>query len=1169
MVKNEDFVHLHVHSDYSLLDGAITVPRLVQAAHDFGMRAVALTDHGNMFGAIHFYQEAVAAGIKPIVGYEAYVAPGSRLDRSARSMGEASYHLTLLARNEKGYHNLLRLATTAYLDGFYYRPRIDKEVLAEHVHGLLGMSGCLGGEIATLLLADRYDEAAKVAGFYRDLFGKDGFYLELQDHGMPEQKKVNRELVRLGRELGLDLVATNDSHYLKADDAQAHEVLLCINTGKFLDDEKRMSFESQDHYFKSPQEMAERFRDFPEAVTNTRKVSDLCNLELFFDQKHMPVFTNDEGISNEESFRRLCREGVVERYGQNPPAEVLQRLDYEMGVVERMGFISLFLMTRDVIQFARSQSIPVGPGRGSAAGSVVSYCLGITSVDPMKYGLLFERFLDESRNEAPDFDIDFCQAGRGRIIDYIRGKYGKTEVAQIITFGTLGARAALRDVARVLRIPLDRTDAIAKKVPATLGITLTQALTDEPELARMRQEDPQIGKLFDIALRLEGVCRHASTHAAGVVLADRPLTEYTPLAKVQDEITTQYDMDSLEKAGLVKIDVLGLKTLTVLDRALKEIKLTRGEEVDLSALDLDDPATYAMLSRGESKGVFQMESGGFRDLLVRMKPDRFQDLIALVALYRPGPLGGGLVDSYVERKHGREKFTYDHPVLEEVLKDTYGVMVYQEQVMRIISRLGGIPLARAYTAVKAISKKKAEVIGAVQTDFVAGAVRNGLEESKAEEIFEMIRFFAGYGFNQSHSTCYAFIAFQTAYLKSHYPAEFMAALMTLEGANTDKVVDYVEECRRLEIPVLHPDVNASESAFRVRDGAIRFGLSAVKGAGDKAIESIVEARRRVGDFKSLFDFCAEVDLRVVNRAVVETLIKCGAFDSLGARRSQLTTVMDAALAAGGRVQADRQAGQSNFFDAFAQPEQNAAGDVSLPDIPEWPENQVLAAEKETLGFYITGHPLARYEELLETFADTTVHELASHADRDFVTLGAMVSQVRFTVARNGRSKGERMAMLTLEDRTGSADAVLFPGDYKRNEAYVKPEAVVVVRGRLNMRRETPSITVQDVIPIHMVREKLTGAVTVRVTHAAEEQGVLEKLREVCLAHPGSTEVYLELCDSDGHTVMIRADRALWVTPGESFVEAARKLVGKEHVVLHALPAANEASNRGGDTWHRN
>ena len=575
-MQNEDFVHLHVHSDYSLLDGACTISRLVATARRMGMRALALTDHGNMFGAIHFYNEARNAGIKPIVGYEAYVAPGSRLDRTAaRGISDASYHLTLLARNEKGYRNLLKLASTAYLDGFYYRPRIDKDVLAEHAHGLIGLSACLGGEIPRLLRADKFDQAAKVARFYSELFGPDGFYLELQDHGLPEQEKVNRDLVKLAAELKLDLVATNDVHYMAADDAQAHEVLLCINTGKFLDDEKRLSFDSTDHYFKSPDEMARLFAEHPEALTNTRKVADLCNLELFFDEKHMPVFRNNMGVSNEEYFSSLCREGLARRYGEHPADEVIKRLNDEMGVIERTGYVSLFLIARDLVEHSRSQSIPVGPGRGSAAGSLVSYCLGITSVDPIRYGLLFERFLDESRNEAPDFDIDFCQEGRGRILDYIRSRYGETEVAQIITFGTLGARAALRDVARVLRIPLDKTDQIAKKVPASIGITLTQALAQERELADMRRTDPDVGRLFDIALRLEGVCRHASTHAAGVVMADKPLTEYTPLARVQDEITTQYDMGSIDKVGLAKIDVLGLKTLTVLDRTVKEVARDR------------------------------------------------------------------------------------------------------------------------------------------------------------------------------------------------------------------------------------------------------------------------------------------------------------------------------------------------------------------------------------------------------------------------------------------------------------------------------------------------------------------------------------------------------------------------------------------------------------------
>ena len=1170
-MQNEDFVHLHVHSDYSLLDGACMVPNLVRTARDMGMRALALTDHGNLFGAIHFYTEAVKAGIKPIVGYEAYVAPGSRTDRSAaRGISDASYHLNLLARNEKGYHNLLKLATTAYLDGFYYRPRIDKEVLAQHSHGLIGLSACLGGEIPALILADKYDQALALARFYSDLFGPDGFYLELQDHGIPEQRKANAGLVRLSTDAGIPLVATNDVHYMRADDATAHEVLLCINTGKFLDDEKRLSFDSTDHYFKSPAEMARRFADFPEALTNTRKVADLCNLELFFNQKHMPVFRNDQGLTNEQYFHNLCFDGLHRHYGENPPKEALDRLHTEMGVIQRTGYISLYLIARDIIFWSRSHSIPVGPGRGSAAGSLVSYCLDITSVDPIRYGLLFERFLDESRDEAPDFDIDFCQEGRSRVLDYIRSRYGQTEVAQIITFGTLGARAAIRDVARVLRIPLDRTDAIAKKVPATLGITLSQALAEEPELAAMRQNDPDLAKLFDIALRLEGVCRHASTHAAGVVMADLPLTEYTPLARVQDEITTQYDMSSIDKVGLAKVDVLGLKTLTVLDHAVKEIARTENVHLDLANLDLEDPETYRMLSRGESKGIFQMESSGFRDLLVRLQPDRFLDLIALVALYRPGPLGGGLVDSYVERKHGRESYSFETPVVEEVLKDTYGVMVYQEQVMRIISRLGGVPISRAYKVVKAISKKNAEVIDSAQEDFITGAVKNGLERTRAEEIFQQIRFFGGYGFNQSHSTCYALIAYHTAHLKCHHPAAFMASLMTYESGNTDKVVDYVEECRRLGIKVLPPDVNASEAAFRVSDGRIRFGLIAVKGLGQKAIESIVEARSRSGPFKTLFDFCTEVDLRVVNRAVLETLVKCGAYDSLGARRAQLIAVIDRALAAAARVQSDRQAGQSSFFDAFAQAAPIRPDDPSaLPDLPEWSEVERLAGEREALGFYITGHPLKGYEELLKTFSTVTTSTLAGKADREAVRLGAMIGSVRYTVTKNGPSKGQRMAMLKLEDLEGSADAVLFSEDLKRNEPNVKPESVVFVRGRLKWRNDTPSITVEDVVPVHRVREELTAAVSIRLNPDPSRPDLLESLRNVVMAHPGKSELFLRMPDADGNPVTVRADRALSVTVSESFIQAVRKLLGDGNLILHPAPAESDESSARSNRWKGN
>jgi DNA polymerase-3 subunit alpha len=989
----------------------------------------------------------------------------------------------------------------------------------------------------------------------------------------------------------VELVATNDVHYLAADDAEAHEILLCINTGKFFDDAKRLSFTSAEYYFKSPAEMAERFRHLPEAVRNTRRVAEACNLELFFDEKHLPTFHADAGGSsvpilgtkavatNDELFERLCREGLSKRYGESPAAEVTHRFEREVGVIRRMGFVSFFLVAWDLVKKARELGVPVGPGRGSAAGSIVSYCLEITSVDPVRYELIFERFMDETRGEAPDIDIDFCQEGREKVLEYVRGKYGNENVAQIITFGTMAARGVIRDVARVLRYPLDQTDRLAKMVPAALNITLNSALKDSPDLASAYEHDPQVKRIIDTGKRLEGLARHASTHAAGVVLADRPLREYVPLARISDEVTTQYAMESLEKVGLVKMDLLGLKTLTVLDRALGMIRRRHGVEIDLNALDLDDAPTYEMLSRGESMGVFQFESSGFRDLLTRMKPDRFADLIACVALYRPGPLGGGMVDDYVERKHKKEAVEFPHPILEQVLRSTYGVMVYQEQVMRIVNLLGGIPMSESYTLIKAISKKRKDYIEAMRERFIEGAVKNGFDEEKAEKLFEQITFFGGYGFNQSHSTAYALVAFQTAYLKCHYAKEFLAALMSHEMADSDKLKLYVDECRQaMGIDVLPPDVNESEPGFSVipteSGPGIRFALAAAKGVGERAAQNIFEARRE-RRFESLFDFCSRVDLRLVNKGVIEALIKCGAFDSLGGKRAQYLAVLDRAIGAGTRIQADRQSGQASFFDPGEGASDAGGVRETLPAVPEWNEQEILAAEKEAIGFYLTTHPLVKRGPLLARFANASAGALREYDDGTELTLGVMLSRIRFTLTK----KGERMAFMNLEDLSGRCDSVIFPSDLARYEPLIRDEEVVFVRGKLDLRRETPSIIIGEIVPLAQAPLRLTESVTLRLDAAHQEPTHLEGLRGVLIRHHGNTGVYLDI-ERKGEPqtqlnvggppdsiplrgTKVRADSSFSVTPDDLFAADVRRLLGEDALKYNPVgPRKQSARNEG-------
>jgi len=1160
-----EFVHLHCHTEYSLLDGANRLDKLVARTAELGMKALAITDHGNLFGVVDFNKQAVKAGIKPIIGYEAYIAPRGRTDRQARGMKEAAYHLTLLAEDLTGFKNLVKLASIAYLEGYYYRPRIDKELLAQHKDGLICLSGCLSSEVNSLLQKDAVDEAEDVLGWYHELFGRDRFYVEIQDNGLAEQTECNEKVIGLAEKLGLPLVATCDAHYLRQEDAGAHDVLLCINTGKLRDDPNRMRYGSDQFYLRSPEEMQVKFRHVPEAVTNTVRIAERCNLKLDFSKRHFPRFYPPKRMSNDDYLRQLCEEGAVRLYGKPLPPEVQERLDRELGIIQKMNFSSYFLIVWDFVRFAREQQIPCS-ARGSAVGALVSYALGLSHVDPLQYDLLFERFMDESRDEAPDIDIDFCQEGREKVIEYTRQKYGEDNVAQIITFGTMAARGVIRDVGRVLDMPLPKVDELAKQVPQVLKITLQEALKQNPELRSRYDNEDDVRELIDIGMKLEGLARHSSTHAAGVVIAEKPLTEYVPLQKTNDDVTTQWPMsDDGTVTGLLKADFLGLRTLTILNRAVQLVQQYHGETVDLYHLPEDDPETYALLQRGDTKGVFQLESDGIRDLLQKMKPDTFNDIIATNAMYRPGPLGGGMVDDYIARKHGRDKASYPHPVMKEILEQTHGVMVYQEQVMRILNRLGGIPLTEAYKLIKAISKKYTDTIAQKRQQFIDGAGKNGVKSHTAEEIFDLITHFGGYGFNKSHSTAYALVAYQTAYLKAHYPPEFMAALLTYEMVDQKKVVEYVDDCKRIGLEILPPDINSSEADFTVDAGRIRFGMAAIKGVGHKAIVAVEAVRLEGGPFEGLYDFCERADPRQVNKSSIEALIKAGAFDSLGARRSQLLAVLDKAMQSGAGAHSDRRQGQMNLLAALPEKEHRPETEA-LPDIPEWPEPEKLAFEKAALGFYVTSHPLTPYEDVIRQFASRRIEEIGEVTDGSEVVVGGLIASVRKRHAnrRSGKGNGPtQMAILKLEDLTGSIECVAFPEAYDLHKAHINADDIVFIKGRVDRRREEPNIVVSLVTPLASAQEEYTRQVVIRLHCTGMQDRDVELLRQLVRNHEGAVPIFLEMVLPNHTVVVIRVNERIGVRPDPEFLRAAEDLAGSGRVRLIGAGGSRPANGASG------
>jgi DNA polymerase-3 subunit alpha len=1138
-MSKDNFIHLHVHSEYSLLDGACKINDLVDKAIQFRMPALALTDHGNMFGAIEFYEAAKSKGIKPIIGYEAYVAQNSRLDKESKNGKENITHITLLVESDEGYRNLLKLTTSAYLEGFYYKPRIDKDILKTHSRGLICLSGCMTSGINRCLINNRFEEALNVAKEYADIFGKDRFYIEIQNNGIKEQARLVSGAVEISKKLGVPMVATNDIHYMNKDDATAHDALLCINTGKHLSDVQRLRFETNEFYFKSPEEMYAVFQNIPDAIENTLKIADRCNLKLTFGKLHLPKFKPPQGFTNIAYLKKLCEDGTIKKYG-SITQPIRERLDYELKVIENTGFVDYFLIVWDFINFAIQHRIPA-TGRGSGAGSLVAYVLNITNIDPLENDLLFERFLNSERISMPDLDIDFCAEGREKVIQYVRGKYGgDSNVAQIITFGTMKAKAVIRDVGRVMNIPLSEVDKLAKLIPNTLNITLKQALEQEPSLKALYENEKHIHELFDISVKLEGLCRHASVHAAGIVISDEPLTEYVPLAKTGDVVTTQfYDEILVDKIGLLKADFLGVRKLTVIDKALKLIRETTGKEIDLTKIPMDDKATYDLLSRGDVKGVFQVEtSRGFKELLKKLKPDQFADILPLVALYRPGPLQSGMVDSFINRKHGREEVVYPHPSLEPILKETYGVILYQEQVMRIANRLAGFTLNQADNLRKAMGKKKPEIMAKFKDQFVNGAVTNGIPRETAKSIFELMEYFAGYGFNKSHSAAYAVITYQTAYLKANYPVQYMVAQLSCEKQNTDKIAEYIEDCRHMGIEVIPPNVNESQNDFTISDNnKILFGLGAIKNVGGKAIESIIEDRNTSGRFTSLLDLCKRVDLRVVNKQVIEFLIKSGCFDSLHDNRAKLLAGLDTAMQIGGIANKDRRTGQKSLFNFGDDTVESENLDFSKDtQINNWTERELRQAEKESLGIYMSSHPLKSHKEKIKQLSTVSSSEVSELSEGEEIVIGGIITNIRQSVTK----KGDLMLYVTLEDMSGAVECIAFKNEIKAYQPLLAVDAVVFIRAQVGFQSTVPTVRIKEIISEKDALTRLAKSMTIRLDTLNFNENNLIQLKEIIKKHSGTCPLFFEIATPDNN-IQIKTSSQYFVSVSNTFISLIQDL----------------------------
>ena len=1110
------FIHLHCHTDYSLLDGACEITRLMDLVEREEMPAVAITDHGNLFGAVHFHGEATRRGIKPIIGCEVYV---SQQGHKTRSDTDRYHHLLLLCKDQTGYKNLIQLVSTAFLEGFYYKPRIDKDLLAAHSEGLICTSACLRGDLNEALLETGYDAGRHLAFEYQDMFGKENFYLEVQDHGLDLDKRLMPSLLRLSQESGIPLVATNDAHYLTRDDARAHDALLCIQTGKTLDEPNRMRFQTQEFYLKNRDEMLRVLDGNEDPLRRTWEIAERCNLKLEPVANPFPQFDVPSEHSIDTYFEWVARQGFETRRPRlealaakgrlkHALAEYSERLDTEIKIIQQMKYPGYFLIVWDFVRYAKAQAIPVGPGRGSAAGSLVAYAMSITDIDPLQYDLLFERFLNPERVDMPDIDIDFCMHRRGEVIQYVTEKYGREQVAQIITFNTLATKAAIKDVGRVMDMSFAEVDRLTKMVPNVLNIKLADAIKQEPALAEQVKSDARVAELMQIAQRLEGVARNPSVHAAGVVIAAQPLQELVPLYKTaKNEIVTQYDMKSLDKLSLLKMDFLGLTTLTVIDEALRLLEREKGIKLQPEDLPLDDKKTYELLARGLTSGVFQFESDGMRDILRRYQPERIEDLIALNALYRPGPIQGGMVSDFIDRKHGRKPVTYDLPVLKELLEETYGVIVYQEQVMQIANRVAGYSLGEADLLRRAMGKKNAEEMAAQRERFLKGALERGYPKRKVVKLFDLMEQFAGYGFNKSHSAAYGFVAYVTAYLKAHYPVFFMAALLTAESGNTAKVVKYINECRDMDIQILPPDFNSGHWGFTPHgDKSILFGLAAIKNLGKKAVETVSAAREEVGPFRSLFHFAESVDWRYLNKRALESALKAGAMDSFGGHRGQLMATLDRAIEMGQKAARDRETGQHGLFAALET--ESAAVPEKLPDVPEWTEKQALAGEKEMLGFYVTGHPLNAYREKIAELSDLDSSKLDKLETGTPVALCGLLN----SIARKRNRERRSWAAAVLEDLRGSVDLLIFANQYESLEPMLVEDEAVLIRGDIRSDENGPlKISVSEIIPLEVARVRLPAkiSITLRLDNGGCGE-TAEKLRELFDSKPGETHVRLRL-----------------------------------------------------------
>ena len=1147
MKRLDPFVHLHSHTEYSLFDGISRIGELVSHVKEMGQTALAITDHGVMYGAVYLYKECIKQGIKPIIGCEIYVTRGSRFDKSGNGK-EKLAHLILLAENNEGYQNLIKICSKAWTEGYYHRPRADHELLEKYHEGLIVTSACVGGEVPQAILNGDMDEARKVIEFYINTFGKDNYFLEIQNHGLPEEAAVRPVLASLAKEYGLGLVATNDFHYTKKEDARSQEIKLCISTGKTLDDPYHFHFANDEFYCKSGDEMRAILGNFPGAIENTRVIADRCNVELTFGEHKLPSFDVPEGETAASYLRKLCEKALPERYAVVTDKE-RSRMDYELGVIDKMGFSDYFLIVMDFIHYAKSHGIPIGPGRGSAAGSIVSYLLHITEVDPLRFDLLFERFLNPARVSMPDIDTDLCYRRRGEVIEYLARKYGSDQVAQIITFGTLAARAVIRDVGRVTNMPLREVDRIAKMVPVGPGVTLKKTMEGSREFRDLYDSDTTVHRLIDHCLDLEGISRNSGTHAAGVVICSKPVEEYVPIQLTQDGfIQTQYEKDQVEQLGLLKMDLLGLRNLTVIHDALEMIRENRGIDLDINKIPSEDEETCKMLCDGDTIGVFQSESSGFTSLLMQLHPERFEDLIPMVALYRPGPLGSGMAEDFIKRKHGKIPVEYPHPSLEPILKETYGVILYQEQVMQIASVMGGFSLGQADMLRRAMGHKEPEILQQNRETFVDGAVANGVDDRTANYVFDLMVHFAGYGFNKSHSVCYGWIAWQTAYLKAHYRPEFMAAMMTCYNGDRDKVSRYISDTRRAGVVIAAPDVNLSEAYFSVKGDKILFGLDGIQNVGEGAVRSIIEARKQGGPFKSLSDFVERADNRGLNSRACESLIRCGALDSLGANRSQLLAALPEALGDAQSIRNERASGQLNLFGGEETPET-----IVYPDLPDMDPKEKIEWERKLLGFYVSGHPLDSYKEQLK--ACTPLYHLTAEGnqyDGRMVTIGGTISRIKGTMTK----KGQPMGYVTIEDYDGEVETVVFPSVWETVRPILAEDAAVAIRGRVQANERDVRVLAEEIIPLDKLRVSApspAGVLHLYIDAAHDSNEVSQRLAGLFQKHHGKTPVIMHMMRTGQE---IHAAPKFYVNYSSEAERDFRMLLGERAVALRNSGSGN-------------